>query len=147
MPDVRLLLLINLTLSALLTGLIWIIQVVHYPGFLRVGAENFLAYQHGHMRTISYVVVPLMLGELAAALWLLFILPWPSWLAYVASGMVVLIWLDTFLVFVPLHNKLLEEGYNVLLIRRLILANWVRTVAWSVRTLVLFHLMTLFIRE
>ncbi len=65
MQNVYLAVLLNLTLSAMLTGLIWTIQIVHYPGFLGVGVEKFIAYQHNHMRTISYVVIPLMVAELS----------------------------------------------------------------------------------
>ena len=136
-----LIVLLNLTLSAVLTGLIWTIQIVHYPGFLGVGPEIFLAYQHNHMRTISYVVIPLMLVELVAALLLpVFYQHRFAWITYLATSLVLVIWLTTFFISSPLHGKLASEGYNSLLIHRLVATNWIRTIAWSVRTGILFYL-------
>ena len=86
------LLLISLAVSAVLTGLIWTIQVVHYPGFLGVGTDGFLAYQHNHMRTISYLVIPLMLAELGLACWLPFSGNNITWPIYLSSALVIFIW-------------------------------------------------------
>ena len=139
MMYVKLIVLLNLTLSATLTGLIWTIQVVHYPGFLGVGTESFLAYQHHHMRTISYVVIPLMLVELVVALLLPSLDPFrSSWLAYTATGMVLIVWATTFFISSPLHSKLASAGYDASLIHQLVNTNWIRTIAWSVRTGILF---------
>ena len=55
-----------------LVGLIWIIQVVHYPLFARVGEDGFVAYEAAHTRLISLVVGPAMLVEGVATLWLFF---------------------------------------------------------------------------
>lgn len=140
MSYVNVVILLNLTLSAVLTGLIWIVQVVHYPGFLGVGSKSFLAYQHNHMRTISYVVIPLMLAELIVAVLLLFLdQTRSSWLLYWATAMVLVIWMATFFVSSPLHGKLASAGYNVSLIHQLVATNWIRTLAWSVRTGILFY--------
>ena len=48
-----------------LVGLIWTIQLVHYPLFDGVGAEGFAAYERRHAAAITWLVAPLMLGELA----------------------------------------------------------------------------------
>lgn len=142
MQNVYLAVLLNLTLSAMLTGLIWTIQIVHYPGFLGVGVEKFIAYQHNHMRTISYVVIPLMVAELAVALWLqLLHHDSLSRITYLATAMVLVIWLSTLFISSPLHGKLSAQGYNPQLIQRLVATNWIRTVAWSIRTGVLFYLL------
>ena len=50
-----------------LVGLIWLVQVVSYPLFLRVGRADFATYHEAHARLITYVVGPLMLAELAAS--------------------------------------------------------------------------------
>jgi hypothetical protein len=129
------LILVNLILSAVLTGLIWTIQIVHYPGFMGVGTQDFLAYQHQHMRTISYVVVPLMVSELAVTVFLLFRTPaFCTKEMYAAAAMVGIIWITTMFVSSPLHGKLASQGYDAELIRRLVATNWIRTVAWTIRT-------------
>ena len=142
MPGTALLILGNLTLAAILTGLIWTIQLVHYPGFLKVGAEGFLVYQQAHMRTISYLVIPLMLSELALGV----MLQWTHWkdpihgTVYLATLSLLLIWLSTWFISSPLHGKLLQIGFDPSTIRKLVNTNWIRTVCWSLRTIVLFYL-------
>lgn len=53
-----------------LIGLIWTIQLVHYPLFAQVGRHTFKAYHHRHTTQITWVVAPLMLMELITAAWL-----------------------------------------------------------------------------
>ena len=142
MPATFLLVLSNLVLSAILTGLIWTIQLVHYPGFLKVGVDNFLEYQHMHMRTISYLVIPLMLSELAVAV----MLQWAHWkqpvhsLVYGATASLLIIWLSTWLVSSPLHGKLAQSGFDETVVQQLVSTNWIRTIAWSLRTGMLFYI-------
>ncbi len=63
-----LVLLVQIASTCLLTGLIWTIQVVHYPLFAHVGRETFIDYQAKHARRITFVVGPLMLIEAATAI-------------------------------------------------------------------------------
>jgi hypothetical protein len=61
----------------------------------------------------------------------------PSSFELVANAvLIVLIWLCTFLLSVPLHNRLGQKR-DVEKIRRLVATNWPRTVAWSLRTMIL----------
>jgi|EP01047_Picozoa_sp_COSAG01_P015167 hypothetical protein len=50
-----------------LVGLIWTIQLVHYPLFAAVGRKNFAKYEQQHTRRITVLVMPLMLAELGTA--------------------------------------------------------------------------------
>jgi hypothetical protein len=144
----HLLLLLNLVLAAMLCGLIWLVQLVHYPGFLLVGAEKSAEYQRHHTKSIFRVVVPLMLAELFLGGWLLFssfsfnIL---AYLNYAAFGCLAIIWLATFGFAVPLHNRFSKEGYKQAYVRKLIRINWIRTVAWTLRLLLLFGMVYLYI--
>ena len=122
--------LLQLGTSWALFGLIWVVQLVHYPSFRYVSA--FPEFHLHHTRSISYIVAPLMVAELAVALWFL----WRNgftWLWWVPLGMVVLIWLQTFLVAIPLHDQLGQERADVT-IERLIAANWPRTVLWTCKS-------------
>jgi hypothetical protein len=136
-------LLLNLVFTAMLCGLIWLVQLVHYPGFLLVGAEKSIEYQRHHTTSISWIVIPLMLAELCLAIWLL-LTPFTndvfSYLNYCAFACLVIIWLATFGVAVPIHNKLTIEGYKPENIRKLIRVNWIRTIFWNLRLLLLFYL-------
>ena len=127
-----------------LLGLIWVIQLVHYPMFKFVSFD-IKAFVF-HQRRISLLVVPLMLFELFSAIALL-INQWSIFPSIVIINMVIIgcIWLHTFLIMVPLHNKLIQEPNNGI-IKRLVNQNWVRTIAWSIKSLlwggIIWHLIT-----
>lgn len=139
------LLLINLTLSAILCGLIWTVQIVHYPSFLDVGTKEYLAFQQNHMKNISLLVMPLMLLELGMGIYLQVehIRTHIHWLVYVATFLLLLIWIVTMFVASPLHGKLLNKGYEVQNIQKLISSNWIRTLAWTGKTAIFFYLLSL----
>jgi hypothetical protein len=132
----------NLILCAILTGLIWTIQVVHYPSFLGVGSEYFASWHQKHMSSITFLVGPLMLLEAGAALVILNYYSnfSPSWLLLISSGLVLFVFLNTFFFAVPLHDQLVKYGYNEKVIHRLIQTNWCRTIAWTLRLGVLIYL-------
>ena len=125
-----------------MTGLIWLIQLVHYPLFGKVGEEQFVAYETAHSRRITPIVMPLMVAELLSCLWL----AWrpetagqfmaPQWLWVTAAAMAVLIWISTAVLQVPMHNRL-EQGFNEQVWRSLVNTNWIRTALWSSRSVIL----------
>lgn len=122
-----------------MTGVIWIIQVVHYPLFARVGRELFADYEKSHATLISFVVIPPMLAELGLAFLLLFFRPFqiPTWAAGLGFGLVLLIWLATFFLQLPQH-AILSTGFDETAHHLLVATNWIRTVAWTARSLLLF---------
>ena len=127
-------LLANLALTLLLTGLIWTIQLVHYPLFPLVGATGLEAYVREHGRRIGVLVGPLMGLELLAGAALALRPPagCPGWAAWAALALAGVVWGVTAVLFVPLHRRLGEAAQSrdlALLVR----ANWVRTAAWSAR--------------
>lgn len=114
-----------------LVGLIWTVQLVHYPLFANVGADRFRAYHARHTRTITFIVGPLMLTELLTAILLLAGGVREPWL--LASLPPLLFnWFSTGLVQVPLHNRL-ANGFDPEACRRLVSTNWWRTLAWTLR--------------
>lgn len=129
------LLLLNFALSAYLTGLIWTVQLAHYPGFAYVAPDKFAAFHQHHSRSISWVVLAPMVLELGLAAWL-------AWQGRSALGaavwwalaLVLLIWVATFLVSVPFHNRLAAEGYHYITIDGLVRTNWLRTLLWTTRS-------------
>ena len=60
------LLIAQLVSTLFMTGLIWCVQLVHYPLFARVGEGTFSAYEQDHQRRITWIVMPVMLVELAS---------------------------------------------------------------------------------
>ncbi len=118
-----------------MAGLVWFVQIVHYPLFERVSDGDFPAYHEGHTTRTGRVVVPLMLVELGSAMGLgLVAPPHVRGLAVWGLALLALIWLSTFVVQVPLHRGLAAApASRERRVRRLVRANWLRTVAWSAR--------------
>ncbi|MCB9867749.1 MAG: hypothetical protein H6816_14075 [Phycisphaerales bacterium] len=135
------LLAVHAAATAAMVGLIWFVQVVHYPLFRRVGVAGFAAYARAHQQRTSWVVAPLMGAEAATAIALVGAVPaGPArWLAIGGLALVVVIWFSTLLWQVPCHRRLLA-GYDEAVVRRLVRGNWVRTLAWSCRAVLVFML-------
>ncbi len=126
--------LINIFSSFFLCGVIWTIQIVHYPFFHRVSREQFSSHMSTHKVQISLIVIPVMLLELGSSIWLSIFAEFYPLAHQAGLLLVVLIWLHTFLVMVPLHENL-SAGYSKLMANRLVKSNWGRTPLWSIKTL------------
>lgn len=120
-----------------MTGLVWFVQVVHYPLLDRVGSAGFVDYELGHTSRTSWVVAPVMTLEAALAGIILLAAPpgVPDALAWLGAALVALIWGSTFAVQVPCHRAL-SAGFDSGVHARLVRSNWLRTVAWTGRALV-----------
>jgi hypothetical protein len=125
-------------ITAMMTGIIWFVQVVHYPLFPLAGGANFPLYQRRHESGITRVVVPLMLVELATAIALLFVFPAgiSRSLFYLSLVLLLINWLSTFLLQVPQHRRL-KAGFDIAAWQVLYRSNWVRTISWSIRVIIL----------
>lgn len=133
MSDV--LLLCQAASTLFMTGVIWIVQAVHYPLMAEVGAERSARYARQHSRRITWVVAPPMLVEAGAAA-MLVAQPTPGIplaLLWLGTGLVGVIWISTAFLQVPQHN-ILSSGFDARAHRRLVATNWVRTVAWTLRS-------------
>ena len=121
-----------------MVGLIWMVQVVHYPTLATYSELAPATAAMDHQKRISWVVGPLMVAGGVTALILLFDRPttMSGWSAWVAAGLLGVALLSTVLVQVPLHTRLAEH-HDVDAVRRLIVSNWVRTVAWMARGMLL----------
>lgn len=114
-----------------LVGLIWTVQLVHYPLFAQVGTDTFRAYHARHTRNITLIVAPLMAAELLTAVLLFLRSAREPWL--LASFAPLLFnWLATWRVQIPLHDRL-AAGFDAEVHRRLVASNWWRTLAWTTR--------------
>ena len=128
------LLLIHAAATWAMTGLIWFVQIVHYPLFELASERRFPLFAAENQRRTSLVVVPVMLTEAATALGLLLAPPVGigRGLAWLGALLLALIWISTAFLQVPLHRRL-RAGRDSSAVRRLVSSNWLRTVAWSGR--------------
>ena len=128
------LLLANVASTWAMVGLIWIIQIVHYPLFALVGAEGFAAYAHSHQFRITWIVAPLMGVELVTAVLLALYPPIEAqhWWLWLGVGLVAVSWLSTALLSVPQHETL-SRGFQQQAFSILVATNWIRTAVWTAR--------------
>ena len=121
-----------------LCGLIWIVQLVHYPAFKYVDSSNFVKFEKFHTQKISLIVIPVMLLELVTAVQLVFM---DSSLFWKLNFVLALsIWIVTFIYSAPCHVKL-SKGKNEKIIDLLIKTNWLRTFLWSFKAMLLTYMM------
>ena len=115
-------------------GVIWVMQVVHYPLMRFVSGEQFARFETAHRVRISWVVGPLMLIEGVCVLAILFARPagLPWWLPWVGAGVEAVAIGTTAFVSAPLHERL-NANFDQATLNRLIATNWIRTAAWTVR--------------
>jgi len=118
--------------------LIWLIQIVHYPSFRYIDVTSFSSFHQHHTNTITLIVLPLMLCELVNVLWVAYKTGF-SPLFLLLSGIVISIWVTTFLVSVPLHNQM-AQFKNTEAIEKLINTNWVRTTLWTTKVVIVTFL-------
>ncbi|MEN1784957.1 MAG: hypothetical protein AAGF77_07415 [Bacteroidota bacterium] len=110
--------------------LIWIIQLAVYPSFNFFSQEGLLNWHPKYTQRITYVVLPLMVGQLLLST--LETIQQPGILTVVKLLLIVLIWILTFNVFVPLHIRLdSETEVKEPIIKKLVRKNWWRTLLWS----------------
>jgi hypothetical protein len=138
-----LLLLANVAATLFMVGVIWFVQVVHYPLFARVGRPGFAAYSGSHARLTGLVVGTPMLVETTTAVALVVWTPPDIPAAPVWTGLFLVagIWLSTALLQAPRHT-ILGRGFDPEAHGFLVTSNWLRTVFWSLRGLLVLWLLS-----
>lgn len=134
----KLMLMAQLATTISMTGLIWFVQITHYPLFRDVGAQGFSIYERRHRFRTTCVVGPLMLTEALAAVLTFAAVPiWVSFsVACWGAALLLVIWCSTAFLSVPQHERLCER-FDSVAWSRLVATNWIRTVAWTARSLLL----------
>lgn len=137
-----------------MVGVIWMVQLVHYPLFDGVGDDGFASYENRHTRQMTGVVLPAMVIELVTAIALAvpairqsdLLSVVPGWMAWLGLALVALIWGVTFTLSVPQHFRL-AEGFDPSAHRVLVDTNWLRTVGWTLRAGLVLRMLALAMRE
>ena len=135
--EFELLLKVNFISTSVMVGVIWVIQLLHYPSFHFINEKKYIEFQHFHMQRISFIVIPAMLIELASALLLAYF--FRSSLTIILLALLLGVWAVTFIFFTNMHQKL-TNGYNKSIVDRLIQINWSRTILWSLRLIILLSI-------
>ncbi len=127
--------LIHAGATCFMVGLIWFVQIVHYPLMRNVSADGFSTYALSHQQRTTWIVGPVMLVEAASAVMLTWI--WRNdaadhRLAWIGLAMLAIVWLSTFVLQVPMHARLAAR-FDETHWRRLVWTNWIRTITWTLR--------------
>lgn len=130
-------LIIHIFTTFFMAGLCWFVQIVHYPLFLEIKTEEFPNYERKNAVT-GYVTVPTMIIELLTGLYLLYALP--SWLTISNVLFLGMIWLSTMIFQVPMHLQLMQIA-SPEKINKLISTNWIRTISWTIRSVIMAMLL------
>ena len=138
---------IHVFFTLALTGLVWFVQVVHYPLYKKITPSGWVEYEKSHVKRTTWVTLYPMLVEATTGLTVLFI--WfsqknTSLIYYMTiNGVLSLaIWISTIAIQVPLHQKL-QNKHDIKLIKRLIYTNWIRVILWTLRAVLVLYIWTL----
>ena len=130
-------LVLNLVATCVMVGVIWFVQLVHYPLLALIGIDRAPEIAVEHQRRTAWVVGLPMAVEGVTTLALLFACPdgvdvWLPWLGAVILAVVLA---STVLLSVPLHERMANSP-DTTIGRRLVVTNWPRTIGWTARAIV-----------
>ena len=138
---------INIASTWFMVGLIWFVQIVHYPLFGYVGSKEFGTFHEHHKILITPVVGFVMIVELVTTGILIFQIPVgiPNWTVIVGIILIGVIWISTLFLQIPYHNKLSSKfDDNVLMM--LVKTNWIRTICWSLRGIIILIMLDMLMK-
>lgn len=109
--------------------LIWLVQMIIYPSFKYTDPEHLIEWHGKYSTLITFFVIPLMFGQVGVIAWQ-FSEQRSLWLILSAVAVVVA-WVSTFTLSVPIHSKIAGGGADENDLWRLVVTNWPRTIAWT----------------
>ena len=125
-------LILDVVASWAMVGLIWFVQVVHYPLLSVVPVQSASGVALEHQRRTAWVVMMPMAVQGFTSLALLRWVPQgvTSWLPWLSATCVGIALASTVLLSVPRHARMAKEP-SASIGRELVLTNWPRTIAWT----------------
>lgn len=127
-------LLLNLLATWTMVGVIWFVQIVHYPLLAVVPVESASLVAVDHQRRTGYVVMIPMAVEGFTALGLLAWRPdeVSAWIPWIGGVLLAVALGATVFLSVPRHTRMAQRP-DAQVGRELVLTNWPRTCAWTAR--------------
>ena len=129
-------------------GFICHIKILNNPHFKVVGKNEFQTYHNGHSMMITPLVGTVMIIELISSIMLVVFPPKNVSLTIPIIGVILvfIIWASTAFLQIPQHNAL-ANAYELKAHNLLVQTNWIRTIAWSMRGLLLIYMLHLFLTK
>jgi hypothetical protein len=136
MENLIIITLVQLVATWALVGVSWYSQIIHYPLYKKI-KEGFVEYERSHIRRTAFFLSPMMLVEAISAIILVGISKGElTTFAITNLILLIFIWLATFLFQITQHQKLSVRFSNKIL-NNLIMSNWVRTLLWTGKGIVM----------
>ncbi len=137
----RTILIANTSVTLIMFSAIWFVQLAYYPLLKFVGRKEFAGYETEYVKRIMPFAMLMLSLELIAGILLLWIRPVNVSFIKVLIGVLLLaiIWMSTFFIQLPLHKKL-RRGFNKNTHDLLLKTNWLRTMAWTLRAILMVWL-------
>jgi len=127
---------VHLAATWFMVGLIWTIHTVHYPLFAEVGADAYIGFQSSHVERIGrLLLIPWLLEGVSAAALLVAADRGIRRSAFVGAVAMAIVLVISGFWSAPAHGEL-ADGFDATVHGRLMDANLVRTLAWTVRGIV-----------
>jgi hypothetical protein len=109
---------------------LWLVQLIIYPGFYYSADTTFIDWHVSYVKRIMLFVLPLMAGQLtihAASFYAAPSLPEALILLFI-----LIAWTISLAWSAPCHKKLHEQGRSEKIIKSLLLSNLLRAICWTV---------------
>ena len=109
--------------------LIWMVQLLIYPGFEFLDSVTFKQWHARYASNMTFIVAPLMFAQAGFV-----IVQFGQQINIYSTSYAVLAlsaWVTTFVIFVPIHQKLDTTPHDKSLCRKLTKLNWIRVGIWS----------------
>ena len=123
---------VHLVSACIMVGVIWFVQLVHYPLLAVVPVESAKQVAEKHQKWTGIVVGPPMAVEGVSTLILWANTPagvwW--WLTWANGACLAVALLCTIFLSVPRHARMVEAP-DAQVGKELVLTNWPRTIAWT----------------
>jgi hypothetical protein len=108
---------------------IWTVQLIIYPSFGYYSKANLYTWHKHYTTRVTLIVLPLMYAQLITVviqLWFAI-----NWYTVLSAIIIFILWLITFIRFVPLHQRIETNSIETNTLKVLVAKNWRRTLLWS----------------
>lgn len=112
-----------------LVVLIFMVQLTIYPSFLYYKRDDLVLWHKKYTGRIAGIVAPMMIAQGLLAAY--FVVSNTSTSHIAIATLVLLVWISTFIQFVPIHKKISQNEHSESDLIRLVRANWIRVTLWT----------------
>lgn len=122
---------INIFSNIYLIAISIMVQFIIYPSFKNYSESTFKSFHSAYTKKMLFIVGPIMILELLSTLYLVI-----KKTFFFPTSIVILIWLITFFLIVPVHQSL-NSSFNIINHKKLLRLNFLRSTFWVLKLLLI----------